>query len=57
MHDGSSVESGFEPGALRPKAETLPLGRRGHTIITFLFSSYRFSMEFSTACNLLLIEC
>ncbi|GBM40808.1 hypothetical protein AVEN_137315-1 [Araneus ventricosus] len=24
IHDGSSVELGFEPGTLRPKAETLP---------------------------------
>ncbi|GBN00669.1 hypothetical protein AVEN_201170-1 [Araneus ventricosus] len=26
IHGGSSVESGFQPGTLRPKAEALPLG-------------------------------
>ncbi|GBM15161.1 hypothetical protein AVEN_39078-1 [Araneus ventricosus] len=29
IHGGSSVESGFEPGACSSKAETLPLGHRG----------------------------
>ncbi|GBM22718.1 Aminomethyltransferase, mitochondrial [Araneus ventricosus] len=29
IHGGSSVESGFEPGALRSKAETLPSGHSG----------------------------
>ncbi|GBN02092.1 hypothetical protein AVEN_73293-1 [Araneus ventricosus] len=28
IHDGSPVESCFEPGALRPEAETLPLSHR-----------------------------
>ncbi|GBM18202.1 hypothetical protein AVEN_151734-1 [Araneus ventricosus] len=42
IHGGSSVESGFEPGTLRPQSLALPLGQRGlNTCVDYDMVEYR----------------